>query len=278
MITQELTTYIRGQIAGGKAKDAVTRSLLASGWSSKDIEDAYLSLLSNAPNIRSVNNEVSTPPARSSGAFALSFGLIVISTFYSFSEHIKAAQQSSMIADLGSTAPQQQAITTAVTAPASTPPPSTSEVKKTQTVMPTATPKKTPTKTTPKTLVVATSSPKAPTPTPTPVPVPTPTPVAPPKPKGQYVDGTYTGDSADAYYGLIQVQAVISGGTLVDVKFLSYPNDRRTSIEINGQALPYLRQEALSVQSANVDIVSGATDSSQAFQQSLGSALAKAKA
>jgi uncharacterized protein with FMN-binding domain len=90
-------------------------------------------------------------------------------------------------------------------------------------------------------------------------------------------DGTYTGDSADAFYGFIQVQVAISGGKLTDVQFLQYPNDRSTSRMINGQAMPILRQEAIAAQSANVDIVSGATDSSQAFIQSLSSALAKAK-
>ena len=94
--------------------------------------------------------------------------------------------------------------------------------------------------------------------------------------RGQYKDGSYTGDVADAFYGNIQVQAVVSGGKLTDVIFLQYPNDRNTSIEINTQAMPMLKSEALTAQSANVDGVSGATDSSRAFIQSLGSALAKA--
>jgi uncharacterized protein with FMN-binding domain len=85
------------------------------------------------------------------------------------------------------------------------------------------------------------------------------------------------GDAADAFYGLIQVKAVIQNGRLADVQFLQYPNDRQTSIEINTQAMPWLKEEAIAAQSANVDIISGATDSSQAFRQSLGSALAKAK-
>ncbi len=105
----------------------------------------------------------------------------------------------------------------------------------------------------------------------------TPTPAPAPKPTGQYVDGTYNGSVADAYYGNIQVQAVISGGKLTDVIFLQHPNDRRTSIEINDQAMPYLKAEALLAQNASVDIVSGASDSSQAFRESLGVALALAK-
>lgn len=93
---------------------------------------------------------------------------------------------------------------------------------------------------------------------------------------GQYKDGTYTGSVADAYYGNIQVQAIISGGKITDVQFLQYPNDNGTSHMINTQAMPYLRQEAITAQSAQVDIVSGASDSSQAFQQSLSSALSQA--
>lgn len=95
--------------------------------------------------------------------------------------------------------------------------------------------------------------------------------------QGRYKNGQYTGSVADAFYGNIQVQVVITGEKISDVLFLQYPNDRGTSIAINTQAMPYLKQEAIAVQNANVDIVSGATDSSLAFRQSLGSALAQAK-
>lgn len=122
----------------------------------------------------------------------------------------------------------------------------------------------------------------APTPAPTPVPVvqtppPAPTPVPAPKPVGMYKDGTYTGPSVDAYYGLVQVAAVIQGGKLTNVKILNYPQDRGTSVEINSQALPILVSEAIQAQSANIDAVSGASETSPAFIQSLTSALAKAK-
>jgi uncharacterized protein with FMN-binding domain len=95
--------------------------------------------------------------------------------------------------------------------------------------------------------------------------------------QGQYKDGVYTGGVADAFYGNIQVQATIQGSKITDVIFLQYPNDRNRSISINTQAMPYLRKEAITAQSANVDIVSGATATSQAFIQSLGSALTQAK-
>ena len=101
-------------------------------------------------------------------------------------------------------------------------------------------------------------------------PAPTPT------PGGQYKDGKYIGTAADAFYGNVQVVATVSGGKLSNVQFLQYPNDRSHSIEINQYALPILRREAIQAQNANVDIVSGATDSSYAFQQSLQSALSQA--
>lgn len=92
-----------------------------------------------------------------------------------------------------------------------------------------------------------------------------------------YKDGTYTGSVADAYYGNVQVSVIISGGQITDVKFLQYPNTHATSVFINQQAMPYLKQEAIQAQNANVQIVSGATFTSQAFSQSFQAALAQAR-
>jgi len=94
----------------------------------------------------------------------------------------------------------------------------------------------------------------------------------------QYKDGTYTGSVADAYYGNVEVSATVSGGKLTDVKFLQYPNTHSTSVVINQQAMPYLQQEAIQAQSSNVQVISGATYTSQAFIQSLATAFAQAKA
>jgi uncharacterized protein with FMN-binding domain len=75
---------------------------------------------------------------------------------------------------------------------------------------------------------------------------------------------------------LVQVQAKVQNGKITAVQFLQYPTDRRTSQQINAIAVPYLQQEAIQAQSANVDIVSGATLTSEGFQMSLQSALANA--
>lgn len=104
---------------------------------------------------------------------------------------------------------------------------------------------------------------------------PTATPV--PTAKGLYKDGTYTGVSSDAYYGNVQVKVTITGGKIVDVVFLDYPQDRRTSQMINQQAMPLLKQEAISAQTAIVNTISGASQTSRGFRASLSSALVQAK-
>jgi len=101
-------------------------------------------------------------------------------------------------------------------------------------------------------------------------------PVAPQQ-AGKYKNGTYKGPVTDAYYGVVQVQANVANGQLASVKVLQYPNDRRTSRYINGQALPVLKQEAVVAQSGDVDFVSGATFTSQAYVHSLNQALLQAK-
>lgn len=111
-------------------------------------------------------------------------------------------------------------------------------------------------------------------PTPGQAPLQTPVPAA--TPQGRYKNGTYVGSIADAFYGNVQVQVTIFGGNITDVTFLQYPSDRSTSRMINSQAMPYLIQEAIQAQSAQVDGVSGATATSGAFIQSLQSALSQA--
>ncbi|CAN5572176.1 hypothetical protein BH09CHL1_BH09CHL1_06280 [soil metagenome] len=93
---------------------------------------------------------------------------------------------------------------------------------------------------------------------------------------GAFVDGTYTGSQADAHWGTVQVVVTIIDGTVSDVQFADYPNHRSRSRTINNHAMPILTQEAIQSQQASVDIVSGATDTSEAFIQSLASALSQA--
>ena len=104
-----------------------------------------------------------------------------------------------------------------------------------------------------------------------------PQPVIVPKKTGLYNDGEYTGSSVDAYYGNVQVKVSISNGKVTDVVALYYPHDAKNSIRINSRAIPILQQEAIVAQNANIDAVSGASETSPAFIESLTSALNQAK-
>ena len=91
-----------------------------------------------------------------------------------------------------------------------------------------------------------------------------------------YADGAYTGSVANAYYGYVQVRAIVTGGRLAAVNVLQYPSDRRTSIRINSYALPRLESQAIQNQSGRVNGITGATLTSMAYRQSLTAALAQA--
>lgn len=91
-----------------------------------------------------------------------------------------------------------------------------------------------------------------------------------------YKDGTYTGASEDTPYGTVQVAVVVSGGKITDVNFLQMPSDLGHSQEVTAFSEPYLKQETLSGQSASIQFVSGATTTSEAYEQSLQAALDQA--
>jgi uncharacterized protein with FMN-binding domain len=93
----------------------------------------------------------------------------------------------------------------------------------------------------------------------------------------KFKDGTYTGPVADAFYGPMQVQVIIQGGKISDIKFLQYPNHLGHTSEVSASALPILKQEAIQSQSANVDTISGATQTTDGFKQSLEGALSLAR-
>jgi uncharacterized protein with FMN-binding domain len=102
--------------------------------------------------------------------------------------------------------------------------------------------------------------------------------VSPTKQVGMaFKDGSYISSVTDAFFGPLQIKVEIANGKIHDVKFLQFPNDRPTSIEISNISLPILRSEAISSQKAEVDIVSGATQTSEAFQAAMKEVLDKAK-
>jgi uncharacterized protein with FMN-binding domain len=93
----------------------------------------------------------------------------------------------------------------------------------------------------------------------------------------KYRDGTYAGSVNYVYYGNVQVSVTISGGKITNAKFLQYPNSHSTSVYINQQVMPYLQQELIKSQNPNkVQIISGATFTSEGFIKSIQSALNQA--
>jgi uncharacterized protein with FMN-binding domain len=87
---------------------------------------------------------------------------------------------------------------------------------------------------------------------------------------------TVTGTAADTRWGPVQVQITVSGGKVTAVQVVEYPNSNGKDQQINAQALPILVKETLSAQSAKIDMVSGATYTSDGYLTSLQSALDKA--
>jgi uncharacterized protein with FMN-binding domain len=85
--------------------------------------------------------------------------------------------------------------------------------------------------------------------------------------------GTFTGDAADTRYGPVQVQITVAGGKITDAQAVQYPQESGRDVRINSTAVPELNQETLQAQSAQIDTVSGATYTSEGYQQSLQSAI-----
>ena len=88
---------------------------------------------------------------------------------------------------------------------------------------------------------------------------------------------TFTGSAVNTRYGPLQVSTTVKGSKITDVSVPQYPNSNERDLQINQQALPILIQETLDQQTANVDMVSGATYTSDGYRQSLQSALDEAK-
>ena len=87
---------------------------------------------------------------------------------------------------------------------------------------------------------------------------------------------TVTGGIAQTQWGPVQVELTLKGSTITDVTMLQYPSGNPQDDQINSYALPILIQDTLDAQSAQIDMVSGATVTSVGYVQSLQSALDQA--
>jgi uncharacterized protein with FMN-binding domain len=87
---------------------------------------------------------------------------------------------------------------------------------------------------------------------------------------------TIQGPSVGMQWGNIQVTVTVKGKKITAIS-ATYPTERARSQFINSQAIPWLRQEVLKAQSAKVQLIGGATLTSEAYAQSLQAALNQAK-
>lgn len=84
---------------------------------------------------------------------------------------------------------------------------------------------------------------------------------------------TVTGDSVMTRWGPVQVAATVSGTRLCEVHAVAWPANDGRSQQINAYAIPALDQMATASEGTQLDYVSGATYTSDAYAQSLQSIL-----
>jgi uncharacterized protein with FMN-binding domain len=87
---------------------------------------------------------------------------------------------------------------------------------------------------------------------------------------------TVTGNVAQTQWGPVQVRLTVSAGKITAAEAVQYPNGNGRDQQINSYALPVLAREVLAAQSGDIDLVSGATVTSDGYVTSLQSAIDKA--
>jgi uncharacterized protein with FMN-binding domain len=99
---------------------------------------------------------------------------------------------------------------------------------------------------------------------------------APAKATTSTYTGTVTGAAADTRWGPVQVRVTVASGKITAVDVVQEPDGNGRDREINADAVPTLVSETLQAQSAQIDMVSGATYTSDGYVTSLQSALDQA--
>lgn len=93
---------------------------------------------------------------------------------------------------------------------------------------------------------------------------------------GETSSSTVTGEVIQTRWGPVQVEITVADGVITEVTVPQYPSGNHEDEEINNYALPILIEETLQAQSADIDMVSGATVTSGGYVDSLQSALDEA--
>ena len=87
---------------------------------------------------------------------------------------------------------------------------------------------------------------------------------------------TYAGDEVMTRFGAVQVQITVSDGAITAADVLQVPMSDRHDQMINSRAVPIYNSETVDAQSADIDMVSGATVTYEGYVQSLQSAIDQA--
>lgn len=91
-------------------------------------------------------------------------------------------------------------------------------------------------------------------------------------PASKYVDGIYTGEGTGKKPG-IKISVTIEGDKITDIAVVEYNDSDEHFNDVAAEIIP----EIISAQSADVDVISGATMSSEGIIQAVSDALAKAE-
>lgn len=98
-----------------------------------------------------------------------------------------------------------------------------------------------------------------------------------PVPAGAHLeDGDYVSSRHQFMWGDLRVKIFVRGGVITGVQALEFPDHRSQSLYLSGLAIPKLESEVIKNQTAQVDTVSSATDTSIVFQDAVADAIVKA--
>jgi uncharacterized protein with FMN-binding domain len=90
------------------------------------------------------------------------------------------------------------------------------------------------------------------------------------------VSGTFTGHLTDTHWGPVQVRIVVKNNKITKATAIRFPDENDHDREINSWAIPQLQKATVTVNGAGFDSLSGATVTSDGYQDSLQSALDRA--
>jgi uncharacterized protein with FMN-binding domain len=92
----------------------------------------------------------------------------------------------------------------------------------------------------------------------------------PPPPSDQR---TFTGTREENPYGAVQLEITVDGSRMVDIRAIEMPDSESRSDQLSDQVSVQLEAEALREQGADLDTVSGATETAISYRDSLRAAI-----